>query len=45
MVAKKKEDGKALISVQVSISNKTELDSLIGKLNQLSFVLEIYRSA
>ena len=45
MVAKKKEDGKALISVQVSISNKTELDSLMSKLNQLSFVLEIYRSA
>ena len=45
MVAKKKEDGKALISLQVSISNKPELDSLMSKLNQLSFVLEIYRSA
>lgn len=45
MVAKKKDDGKAIITVQVSISNKMELDSLIAKLNQLSFVLDIYRSA
>ena len=45
IVAKKKDDGRAHISLQVSISNKAELDSLISKLNQLSFVLEIYRSA
>lgn len=45
MVAKKKDDGKAIITVQVSISNKAELDSLMAKLNQLGFVLDIYRSA
>ncbi len=45
MVAKKQSDGKAHISLQVSISNKSELDNLMSKLNQLSFVLEIYRSA
>ena len=45
IVAKKREDNKAIINLQVNISNKNELNNLIAKLNQLSFVLEVYRSA
>lgn len=45
LVAKKQEDNNAMITVQVNIKDKTELDGLINKFKQMSFALEVYRTA
>jgi GTP pyrophosphokinase len=45
IMAKRRDDGRAKIELQVNISNKEELDNLINKLNNLSFVIDVFRTA
>ena len=45
LVAKKQDDLRSTITIQMNIKDKTELDTLINKLKQFSFALEVYRTA
>ena len=45
LVAKKQEDNKAIITIQINIKDKAELDNVMHKLSSLSFVLDTYRTA
>jgi len=45
LVAKKREDNKSTITIQISIKDKSELDALMNKLKQFSFALDVYRTA
>lgn len=44
LVAKKRQENKAIITIQLSIKDKAELDYLINKLKQLPFAIEVYRT-
>ena len=43
LIVKRKSDNNLLITIQLNIKDKSELDTLINKLRQLSFVIEVYR--
>ena len=45
LVAKKRENNKVLVTIQINIKDKLELDNLINKLKQLSFAIDVYRTA
>ena len=45
LVAKKRENNRVLITIQINIKDKLELDNLINKLKQLSFAIDVYRTA
>lgn len=44
LVAKKRDDNKALITIQLNIKDKSEIDIIINKLKSLPFVIDIYRT-
>lgn len=41
---KKVEDNKVIITIHLNIKDKTELDSLIAKLNQMNIAIDVYRT-
>jgi GTP pyrophosphokinase len=45
LVAKKHDDLRSTITIQMNIKDKTELDILINKLKQFSFAIDVYRTA
>ena len=45
LVAKKREENRAMINIQLNIKDKSELDYIINKLSSMSFTIEVYRTA
>ena len=45
LVAKRQDDLRSIITIQMNIKDKTELDVLINKLKQFSFAIDVYRTA